>query len=260
MDLREKLLAKWEDKSIFKEIEPRFTPRISIRDGGKLSGAEVVVFWNELEANGFMPTAKELGISNDLYKDMVKKAVPYISEALNIKPSLKFTFKLYRLQLENPQPVDELIQIFTDAKIPLRNLEFESDLEFVKRKELSEKILDKLHRLSIAVDFVLETDEELCFPVHLFADVIIKKVKIRKHLTKFLLGETDSLSFENAIRFLRALISFFRELNIAILAAGVDQKAELDFLTVLGVDEVQGAYFGENLKGEEFLEFVRNSA
>jgi EAL domain-containing protein (putative c-di-GMP-specific phosphodiesterase class I) len=260
MNLKEQLLKKWEDKTIFKEITPRFTPRIDLKNGEKPVGAEVVIFWNGREANRFMPTAKEIGISNELYGEMVKKSIPYIVKALKIDPSLKFAFKLYRLQLESSEPIDEILKLFTDASVPLRNLEFESDLGFVKRKELSRSILEKLRSLSIAVDFVLETDEELCFPVHLFADVVIEKVKIRKHLTKFFLGETDMLSFENAVRFLRALISFFRELDISVLVGGVDRKEELDFLKVLGVDEVQGKYFGENLTGEEFISFIKNSA
>ncbi len=259
MNLVAELKEKFANKTIVKEIEPRFTPRIGVKTG-KPVGAEVSIFWNGRGPDGFMNGAKEAGISNELYKIMVEKALPYIKEALSLNPSLKFSFKLYRLQLESSEPIDELLKLFAEADVPLRNLEFESDLEFAKKGELCREILEKLRRLSITVDFVLETDEEICLPLELFTDVVVSKTKLKRDLIKFLLGEGEGFSFEKGVKFLRATVNFFKELDISVLAAGVDTKAEFDLLAVMGVDEVQGKLFGENLKGEEFISFIKNSA
>jgi len=259
MELIENLKKRWVNKLILSEIEPRFTPRISTADGS-LSGAEVSIFWNDKAPDEFMEAAKKLGIANQIYDELVKKSIPYLKEALSLNPRLKFAFKLYRLQVESVETIDNLLEVFNRNGVPLRNLEFESDAEFVRLGDLGVEILNKLRRLAITVDFVVETGEEICFPVNLFKEILISKIKLKRELVKDLVGESNSLRFERGVKFLRATVGFFKRLDLSVLASGVDKKEEFDLLSVLGADEVQGYLFGENLRGEEFINLVKVSA
>jgi len=263
MSIKKDLLKAKEEGSLLKEVEPRFQLRVNIQKGEIPTGAEVYVFWKELQPNGFMPTAKELGLANEIYKEIVKKAIPTIKEALKINPRLKFTFKLYRMQIENFETIEELLDIFRKEGISFRNIEFETDLSFLYekgREKLHTEIMKKLFYLSITTNLVLRTQEEVCLPLDLLKQLVIEKVKFSKSLLDEVFKDMDALKFEGEVRLLRALVRFFKALNMLIVADGVDKKEILDFLYLIGVDEVQGPYYGGILKAEEFLKLLKEKS
>jgi EAL domain-containing protein (putative c-di-GMP-specific phosphodiesterase class I) len=208
-----------------------------------------------------MPTAKDIGLANEIYTEVVKKAIPVMKTALKINPRMKFTFKLYRMQIENFDTVDKILDIFRNEGISFRNVEFEADIDFLYEKgkeKVHSDVMRKLFYLSVATNLVLRTTEEVCLPLNLLKNLMIEKVKFSKSFLDEVFEDMTTLKFEGQVRLLRALIRFFKALNMLVVVDGVDKKEVLDFLFLLGVDEVQGPYYGGIMEGEEFLKCLEN--
>jgi EAL domain-containing protein (putative c-di-GMP-specific phosphodiesterase class I) len=260
MAVKEELLKSHREGVLLEEIEPRFQLRVNVQKGEIPSGAEVYVYWKGKPPEEFVQSAKDLGLSNEIYKEVVCKAIPVMKEALKLNPRLKFTFKLYRMQIENFETLGELLNIFRQEGISYRNIELEADLEFLYEKgkeKLRTEIMKGLFYLSITTNLVLKTQEEVCLPLKLLKELIIEKVKWGKGIIEEVFRNMDSIKFEGDVRLLKALVRFFKDLNMSVIADGVDRKEVVDFLYLIGVDELQGPYYGGIVTGEEFLKLLK---
>ena len=66
----------------------------------------------------------------------------------------------------------------------------------------------------------------------------------------------DNMDSEKGTIFLRAIITMARNLGIKVVAEGVEDRTQLEFLRLNGCDEAQGFLFSRPLPLEEFGAFV----
>ena len=109
--------------------------------------------------------------------------------------------------------------------------------ESVKDKTHLLKILDfyKKEGFSIALDDVGEGYSSLNMLVNIHPDII----KVDRNIITNI--DTDKLKQSTY----RALFNLARENGIAVLAEGVETKEELAMIESIGVDYLQGYYFGK---------------
>ncbi len=72
------------------------------------------------------------------------------------------------------------------------------------------------------------------------------------------LGDADNATAHRNLALIRATATLCRELEIAVVAEGVETIAELERLRSIGVDYGQGYLFSPALPEEEFTEWARN--
>jgi EAL domain-containing protein (putative c-di-GMP-specific phosphodiesterase class I) len=104
----------------------------------------------------------------------------------------------------------------------------------------------------------LEFGDEVCIPHRFINRLLIQKIKIPSDVVEEILDQTTSLVFGKNVKLLKGLVKFLKELEISVLVDGVKTKAAVDFLSLMGVDEAQGPYFGPPLDGEKFLECLKS--
>ncbi len=248
-----------ENRSFSTEkVEAKFKPRVNLQSGRKISGAEILIFYDGKPPQVFVEKAKCEGSANLLYTEMVKKALPTLKEALKINPELVFSLKLYRLSLEDIKPVNELLEIFRKEGIPFSNVEFEANMQLL-RENLGEEVLKHLSLLSVACGFVLETDGEICIPQKFIDKFLVQKVKLSRVLLDWIFDE-KGFTFGRGVKFAKALVEFFKRVDLSVLVDGVKTEPETELLFLMGVDEVQGPLYGEALTGEEFLKLVKENS
>ena len=68
----------------------------------------------------------------------------------------------------------------------------------------------------------------------------------------------DITTDENDAAIVRSIISLGHQLNLQVVAEGVETAEQMDFLLIRGCDEMQGFYFSEPLSAIEFAKFVVN--
>ena len=64
----------------------------------------------------------------------------------------------------------------------------------------------------------------------------------------------DNISRERGAKLLKHIVSLAKDLNISVTAEGVEEASQKDFLTELGVDDIQGYYYSKPIPEEEFWE------
>lgn len=83
--------------------------------------------------------------------------------------------------------------------------------------------------------------------------IVSKKFGIVK-LDKSFLSANDTM-----VKVLETVIDLLHKLNIPIVIEGVETKEQLEKMSSLGVEFIQGWYFSKALPAKEFLEFVRKT-
>jgi len=81
-------------------------------------------------------------------------------------------------------------------------------------------------------------------------------VNVLKLDMNFLSGEGD---IEKGYCILRSIVQMARELDLSIIAEGVETKEQADFLHSIGCDIMQGYYYSPPLSAEEFEREVREN-
>jgi EAL domain-containing protein (putative c-di-GMP-specific phosphodiesterase class I) len=66
----------------------------------------------------------------------------------------------------------------------------------------------------------------------------------------------DIKDSKNEACIVNAIVSMAHGLKLNIIAEGVETKAQLDYLKVLGCQEIQGFYFGKAEPGYKALELI----
>jgi len=56
----------------------------------------------------------------------------------------------------------------------------------------------------------------------------------------------------------KTILSFARNLNMSVVAEGVEEAAQVEFLKEIGCDVLQGYYFSKPILKEEFELFIEN--
>ena len=80
----------------------------------------------------------------------------------------------------------------------------------------------------------------------------LKIIKIDKTMV-------DDMTSRSGMSVLRNTVSMMKDINKEIVCEGVETADQLEFLSGLGVDFIQGYYFSKPLPEKQFLEFIREN-
>ena len=69
----------------------------------------------------------------------------------------------------------------------------------------------------------------------------------------------DDYTDEKNCLTIRNIINLCRDLNLHVLAEGVEEESQVEAFREMGCDLIQGYYYSRPLPKEEFIEFVRNA-
>jgi EAL domain-containing protein (putative c-di-GMP-specific phosphodiesterase class I) len=64
------------------------------------------------------------------------------------------------------------------------------------------------------------------------------------------------LSDSSAAAIVKSIISLAHNLNLKVIAEGVENKEQLEFLNTLNCDEAQGYYVGKPMIGRDFRKYI----
>ncbi|GJM09091.1 MAG: hypothetical protein DHS20C11_13670 [Lysobacteraceae bacterium] len=233
-----------------------YQPQVDLYTG-KTVGAEVLVRWRDDELGDispeeFVPIAERTGDIVELTRQSIARAV---RAAGHLAPELPFRLSVNVSKALFNYPDFDLFRytrsLLKSTKCPPGRLHFEItetayfDTPVARR---AHAIVKRLSRLGIGV--VVDDFGTGYGSLPLLSSGTIECIKLDKGLTQSLTAGKDDH------RFLNALCLVLEELNIELIAEGVETEEQAIALMNRGVHLVQGYLFAEPMECEQMLQFL----
>ena len=233
-----------------REFQLYYQPQISLRDG-TLIGAEALLRWLHPEfgllgPDQFIPLAEETGLIIPLGNWVLDSAcaqariwhdtgLPDLPVAVNLSPR----------QFREPSLAASIMDSLEGAGLTPHHLALElTESILMEDTDMSNSALSRFRDmgLHVSIDDFGTGYSSLSYLKRFPLDAL----KIDKSFVRDITTDTDDAHIATAI------ISLAHNLNLGVIAEGVEEPAQLDFLRDRGCDAVQGFYYSHPVPAEEF--------
>ncbi|MEM1486051.1 EAL domain-containing protein [Oscillospiraceae bacterium PP1C4] len=234
------------------EFEVYLQPKYSIATRG-IVGAEALVRWNHPERGmvppgEFIPVFEKNGfvvkIDRFVLERICEKQRDWMEQGLKIVP---VSVNISRMHLHNPEFTQNTIDTVQKYEIPCGLIELELTESAMLDFENTTKLIDIINKLK-AEGFTLAMDD---FGTGYSSLNVLRRlpVDVLKLDREFFGTDTDSRRGETVIS---DVVAMANHLDITVVAEGVETKEQVDFLSTIGCDIVQGYYFAKPTPIERF--------
>lgn len=235
------------------EIVPFFQPTIDIRTG-KLVGAEVLARWRRPDGTmvspaHFIPLAERSGLIYPMTHALMKRACAEVGAAHVGRPHINIAFNLYAGHFANDSIIGELKTIFAKSQISLSQIVLEvTEREPLPDLDLARDIIARMQKLGIrvAIDDVGTGHGGLSYLMKLGVDAI----KIDKMFIDAISTERHSQTI------IETLLELARTMNIEVIAEGVENFEQVEYLRGKGVHQAQGFVFAPALPAQSYVALI----
>ncbi|OOQ42387.1 GGDEF-domain containing protein [Pseudomonas fluorescens] len=236
------------------ELELHYQPRLNLEDG-QIVGLEALVRWRHAERgllppSEFVPLAEQSGLIVPLGYWVISRALRDMQALLELGlPPLHMAINLSFRQFQDSQLLSTLSRLIAERGVEAQWLEFElTETAVMRRSDLVKQTMDALGRLGVR--FSLD-DFGTGFSsfVHLNS-LPITLLKIDK---SFVGGMEQR---EENRKLVHAMINLAHNLNLEVVAEGVETPEQLDLLRGFECDQVQGYLISRPLPLAELVEYL----
>ncbi len=237
-----------------KQFHPYYQPKIDSRTT-KVVGLEALVRWIHPE-KGIIPPAEFIGFAEEsgLIKDidmiMLKKSLRQIKEWHNEGINTgRLSLNVSTKQLQDLVCVECFQKEINALKFDTKYLAIEvTEGQIMKNQKKSKEILGHFRKMgiSISIDDFGTGYSSLSYLKHLPVD----KLKIDRSF----IMETPQNRGDVAI--VKTIIALAQNLQLEIIAEGVESKEQVDFLTEAGCYVIQGYYYSKPLSAKDCREYL----
>lgn len=238
-------------------LELHFQPRVDLATG-RIVGSEALARWRHPETgefippDRFIPISEESGLIHDLGEWALRQAClqnrAWQDAGLR---SLPVAVNLSPLQLQQRDLPDRIAAILSETGLEPGLLEVElTENAVMDNPEEAAIALRRLKSigLSIGIDDFGTGYSSLAYLNRFPVDML----KIDRGFVSSL--ETDP----SAATIASSVIALAHRMGLRVVAEGVENAAQLDFLVQQSCDQIQGFYFSPPLPPEDFAELLRN--
>ena len=238
------------------ELEPYFQPQIDTQNN-TIIGMEGLVRWVHpklgiIYPDRFIPYAEESGLIIEIDKIMMQKSMEVImSWDKTYSSKLKLSLNLSAVNLESANFMQELKNTLIATNFNAKNLELEMlESQIMKDQESSIKLLHELKELGISISI----DD---FGTGYSSLAILKKLPLTK--LKIDKSFVDNLPYDkDDVAIVETIIALANALELKLIAEGIENEEQKDFLLKRKCFIIQGYYYSKPLSQKDFKEFMVN--
>ncbi len=239
-----------------KELLVYFQPKFDITSE-KVIGAEALVRWNHpikgmLPPGIFIPLCEENGFICTVDFYMLEEVCRQMKQWKDAgKQLIKVSVNFSRLHLSNKEFVDKLVEVVESYGLKPENLEIELT-ETVAYEEM-ENLLEVMHQIKEA-GFGLSMDDfgSGYSSLNLLREMPVDVLK----LDKGFLDDCGGNDSTREKRIISHVISMAKDLEISVLAEGVETMQQKEFLRESNCDMIQGYYYAKPMPTEKFVNYL----
>ena len=236
------------------EFQLNYQPKVDIRSG-KIAGMEALLRWfhpdqGHVNPALFIPLAEETGLEVQLGEWALKEACrqnkEWQEEGL---PPLRVSVNLSARHFHKKDLPDIVGGILEETGLAPEHLMLEiTEGTIIEKVEETVETLKKFKtmRIGVSIDDFGTGYSSLNY-LNRFS---IDELKIDKTFVSDILNEHDSR------KVITAIIALAHNLNLRVVAEGVETKEQFDFLKGRDCDEIQGYYLSRPLSSEAFRSLI----
>jgi diguanylate cyclase (GGDEF)-like protein/PAS domain S-box-containing protein len=236
----------------------QYQPQVAIKDF-HLVGMEALVRWQHpslglLYPNEFITLAEESGMIISLGDWILRTACAQNKawQDAGLMP-MRLSVNFSARQFQQPTFISDINQILKDTNLDPRWLELELTESSIMKDP--EEAIGKLHVLKLMGIKVAVDDFGTGYSsLNYLKRFPIDTLKIDKTFVSDVCKDPHDTSI------VRAIINLGHALDLTVIAEGVETKDQLQYLTALGCDAVQGFLFSKPLSTKVFEELLMEQA
>lgn len=231
------------------EFRLYFQPQSSLEDG-RIVGAEALVRW-ERSGRGMVPPhefihlAEEGGFILSLGDWVLRTACCQAVEWSRAGLPLRIAVNVSVSQLQQPDFVDQVRHALVLSGLPARRLE----LEITEGAFVSDVLgaLDKLHRIkAMGVELAVDDFGTGYSSLSYLKQMPVDRLKIDQSFVRDIPRDAGDCAI------VRAILAMAANLNLQVIAEGVESEEQLEFLRAEGCHEMQGFLLSPAISAESF--------
>ena len=235
-----------------------YQPQINLRTG-RVVGFEALMRWRHprlglVPPGTFIPIAEETGLINSLGEWAMRESCrAMVAWARHIQGPLRIAVNVSPRQLQHDDLVAQVEQILRETGLAAGQLELElTETTLLLEDEPVEQTVAGLRRLGVGL--ALDDFGTGYSSLSHLRRYPIQRLKMDRSFVRGIVGDRGDAAVA------RAVIGLARELDLAVVAEGVETAEQLALLRSLGCDEAQGFLLGRPAAASEVADALLQAA
>ncbi|MGN0507073.1 MAG: EAL domain-containing protein [Lachnospiraceae bacterium] len=267
MVVADEFLAKYREKFEMKQkiiealkedrVEAFFQPIYSNHER-RFTSAEALVRIRERDGSlllpgKFIPVAEESGLILGLGERVFEKTCQFLKSTDAVRLGIQYIeINLSVIQCEQSDLAERLISIMEKYQVQAGyiNLEITETASISARATLLENMKKLIeYGVSFSLDDFGKGKSNLMYVVEMPVSIVKLDYDIIKAF----------FCSEKAQHVVRAVIGMAHEMDLKLVAEGIEEKEEKDMMQQEGIDYIQGYYYEQPLPEKQFLKFLQEA-
>lgn len=239
-----------------REFEVFYQPIYSLKTG-EIEGFEALARWDHkklgnISPDRFIPLAEEIGVIDALGEQILEKAC---SQMISLKHKFSGNFfpvlsvNVSCKQFAQPHLARKIEKTLNDTGFPAHALKIEiTESVFIEHSERAVETLHKLRDLDIEIN--IDDFGTGYSNLTYLLQLPISSLKIDRSFIAPLETNDDSLQI------VRTIVMMARNLGLKVVAEGVENELQVEYLKKLDCERAQGFYFAKPMNFEEVKIFL----
>ncbi|RXH36943.1 diguanylate cyclase [Bradyrhizobium nanningense] len=211
-----------------------FQPFLDL-DGSRITGFEALLRWQHpgrglVPPSEFIPIAEETGLIHEIGEWVIRRACAMVAKWPD---EIRIAVNFSAAQFHNAGILQVIVQALRDAKIAPHRLEIEiTESMLLSKYGSAEPVLNALLQLGVTV--ALDDFGTGFSSLTYLRKLPFSRIKVDQSFIRDMLVQPDCAAI------VKSVIGLARDLNISVVAEGVETADQLEYLRQINCDEVQG--------------------
>jgi diguanylate cyclase (GGDEF)-like protein len=231
------------------ELVLHYQPQVDLASG-EVFGAEALIRWNHptlgmVQPGRFIPVAESSGLIVPLVEWILLEACRQAVEWLHAGINLVVAVNISAMQFKSGDLKESVSRALAESGLPANLLELELTESILIQG--AENVLNTVRQIrALGVSFSIDDFGTGYSSLSYLKRFAVSKLKIDQSFVRDLATDPEDAAI------VRAIISMAHDLNLRVIAEGVEREDQLKFLQSHNCDEIQGYFVGKPVPAMEF--------